>query len=41
MMTAIVETIQRKFLCSIETGLINDSLKFQIQPYLSNIRAKA
>ncbi len=32
------ETIQCKFLRSIETGLISDSLKFQIQPYLSNIR---
>lgn len=32
------DVIQRKFLRSIETGLISDSLKFQIQPYLSNIR---
>lgn len=32
------ETIQHKFLRSIETGLISDSLKFQIQQYLSNIR---
>lgn len=32
------DIIQRKFLRSIETGLTSDSLKFQIQPYLSNIR---
>ncbi len=32
------DVIQSKFLHSIETGLISDSLKFQIQPYLSNIR---
>lgn len=31
------DIIQRKFLRSIETGLTSDSLKFQIQPYLSNI----
>lgn len=30
-------TIQRKFLRSIETGLLNDSVKFNILPHLSNI----
>jgi len=32
------DIIQHKFLRSIETGLTNDSLKFQIQPLLNNIR---
>lgn len=30
-------TIQRKFLRSIETGLLSDSVKFQILPYLSKM----
>lgn len=32
------DTIQRKFLRSIETGLLSDSVKFQILPYLSDVR---
>lgn len=31
-------TIQRKFLRSIETGLLSDSVKFNILPHLSNIK---
>lgn len=31
-------TIQRKFLRSIETGLLSDSIKFNILPHLSNVR---
>lgn len=31
-------TIQRKFLRSIETGLLSDSVKFHILPHLSNIK---
>lgn len=30
--------IQRKFLRSIETGLLSDSVKFNIFPYLNNVR---
>lgn len=30
------ELIQRKFLRSVETGLLNDAVKFQVKPYLSN-----
>lgn len=30
--------IQRKFLRSIETGLLSDSVKFNILPYLNNVR---
>ncbi len=30
------ELIQRKFLRSVETGLLNDAVKFQIKPYLSD-----
>lgn len=32
------DTIQRKFLRSIETGLLSDSVKFQILPSLSDVR---
>ncbi|KAJ8373572.1 hypothetical protein SKAU_G00041520 [Synaphobranchus kaupii] len=32
------DTIRRKFLRSIETGLLSDSVKFQILPYLSDVR---
>lgn len=31
-------TIQRQFLRSIETGLLSDSVKFHILPYLSDVR---
>ncbi|RXN17604.1 Retrovirus-related Pol poly from transposon [Labeo rohita] len=30
------ELIQRKFLRSVETGLLNDAVKFQVKPYLSD-----
>ena len=30
------ELVQKKFLRSVETGLLSDSVKFQIKPYLSN-----
>lgn len=30
------ELIQRKFLCSVDTGLLSDAVKFQIKPYLSS-----
>lgn len=30
------ELIQRKFLHSVETGLLNDVVKFQVKPYLSD-----
>lgn len=31
-------TIQRKFLRSIETGLLSDSIKFQLSPHLNDLR---
>lgn len=31
-------TIQRKFLRSIETGLLSDAVKFHILPHLNNVR---
>lgn len=32
------ELIQRKFLRSVETGLLNDAVKFQVKPYLSDTK---
>ncbi len=34
------ELIQRKFLRSIETGLLSEAVKLQLKPYLSNPRIK-
>lgn len=31
------ELIQRKFLRSVETGLLSDAVKFQLKPYLSSV----
>ncbi|KAI2652209.1 Gag-Pol polyprotein [Labeo rohita] len=35
-----LELIQRKFLRSIETGLLSEAVKLQLKPYLSNPRIK-